>query len=127
MPIELTSDMSQNWDIQAEFNPPELIQQIDNYTSADFNPQDWNRIMYFKGKALFTMNHIHEAEEIAVECIRKAIIDKDLDTLVKGHVLQAVTYYRTEDEDRVRPLLEMAIEYAIDSGDYFLTQLYHFE
>ena len=120
MPIELTSDMSQNWDIQAEFNPPELIQQIDNYTSDDFSPQDWNRIMYFKGKALFTMNHIQEAEEIAVECIRKAIVDKDFDTLVKGHVLQAVTYYRTEDEDRVRPLLEMAIEYAIDSGDYFL-------
>jgi len=120
MPIELTSDMSQYWDIQAEFNPPELIQQISNYTSDDFSPQDWNRVMYFRGKALFTMNHILEAEEIAVECIRKAIVDEDYDTLVKGHVLQAVTYYRTEDEDRVRPLLEMAIEYAIESGDYYL-------
>lgn len=120
MPIVLTSDMTQHWDIQAEFNPPELVQQIDNYNSDDFNPQDWNRIMYLKGKALFTMNLLQEAEEVAVECIRKAIADEDYDVLVKCHVLQAVTYYRTANEDRVRPLLELAIEYAHESGDYNL-------
>jgi len=120
MLLELTSNMMQNWDIQAEFNPPEVLQQIGNYSSEDFAPQDWNRIKYLRGKALFTMNRNKEAEEIAVECIREAIVEEDLYILVKCHVLQAVSYYSTDAEDRIRPLLEMAMEYAMQSEDYEL-------
>ena len=119
MPIKFTSDMFRHWDVQAEFNPPEVIQEIENFTSDDFSPQDWNRIRYLRGKALFTLNHLQETEEIAVECIRDAILYEDYEILVKSHVLQAVTYYRTEAEDRIRPLLEMAIEYSVESGDFY--------
>lgn len=120
MLLELTSKMMQNWDVEAEFNPPEVLQQIDNYSSEDFSPQDWNRIKYFKGKALLTMNQNEEAAEIAVECIRESIVEEDFYSLVKCHVLQAISYYRTEAEDRIRPLLEMAVDYAMESGDYEL-------
>jgi len=120
MQIELSSSMVQHWDVQAEFNPPEVIQQIDYYSQEDFSSQDWNRMQYFRGKALFTMNRMEEAEAIAVECIRKSIVEEDLYVLVKCHVLQALTYYRTDAEDRIRPLLEMALDYAMESGDYEL-------
>jgi DNA-binding NtrC family response regulator len=118
--MELTSSMMQNWDIEAEFNPPEVLQQIANYSSKDFAPQDWNRIKYLRGKALYTMNRNKEAEEIAVECISEAIVEEDYYILVKCHVLQAISYYSSDSEDRIRPLLEMAMEYAMESGDYEL-------
>jgi DNA-binding NtrC family response regulator len=120
MYIELTKAMMQDWDIQAEFNPPEVLRQIENYSPDDFTPQNWNKIMYFKGKALFTMHGSEDAREIALDCIRKAIVEDDFYTLVKCHVLQAVSYYKTDNEDRIRPLLELAVDYAIDSGDYEL-------
>ena len=66
------------------------------------------------------MNRNKEAEEIAVECIREAIVEEDFNILVKCHVLQAVSYYSTDAEDRIRPLLELAMEYALQSGDYEL-------
>ncbi len=120
MLLELTSKMVQHWDVEAEFNPPEVLQQIENYSSEDFSPQDWNRVKYFKGKALLTMNQNKEAAEIAVECIRESIVEEDFYTLVKCHVLQAISYYRTDAEDRIRPLLEMAVDYAMESGEYEL-------
>lgn len=110
----------QSLDIQADFNPPEVLQQIGSYLSSDFSFQDWNRLQYFKGKALFTMQKIGEAEAIAKEGIRESIVEKDYYTLVKCHVLQALCYFRTDAEDRIRPLLELAVEYAMISGDYEL-------
>jgi tetratricopeptide (TPR) repeat protein len=120
MLIELTSDMIQNLDIQAEFNPPEVLQLIDNYLVSEFAPQDWIRLKYLRGKALYTMNRNKEAEEIAVECIRDGIAEDDFYILVKCHVLQAASYYSTDAEDRIRPLLEIAMEHAMESGDYEL-------
>lgn len=120
MPIDISSEMMQVLDAQAEYNPPMLLQQIESYTFADFSPHDWRRLSYFKGKALFTMNRGTEAEEIAVENIRAAIAEVDYYILVKCYVLQAITYYFTEHEDRIKPLLEMAIEYAMESTDYEL-------
>jgi len=120
MLIELTAKMMGNWDVLAEFEPPEVLQQIDIYTSDDFTPQDWNRIQYFKGKAFFTMHNYKEAEEIAVECIRASINEEDYFILVKCHILQAYNYFNTDAEDQIRPLLNMAVEYAMESGDYEL-------
>lgn len=117
---ELSANMMQELDAQAEFYPPGVLEQIDHYIESDFSPQDWNRIMYFKGKALYTMNKAKEAEAIAVDCIRKSIVAADFYTLVKCYVLQAVTYYMTDNEDRIGPLLEIAEEYAIESADYEL-------
>lgn len=118
--IDLTPAMMHSLDISADFNPPEVLQQIGSYLSQDFSAQDWNRLKYFKAKALFTMQRMAEAEEIALECIRESIVGKDAYTMVKCHVLQALCYYRTEAEDRIRPLLELAVEYAVNSLDYEL-------
>ena len=49
MILELDKKMMDNLDIQAEFNPPEVLQQIDNFLASDFAPQDWNRIKYLRG------------------------------------------------------------------------------
>lgn len=117
---ELSANMMQELDAQAEFNPPSVLEQIEHYIESDFSAQDWNRIMYFKGKALYTMNKVKEAEAIAVDCIRRSIVAADFYTLVKCYVLQAVTCYTTDHEDRIGPLLEMAEEYAIESADYEL-------
>lgn len=110
----------QHLDIQAEFNPPEVLQDIGKYSAEEFSSQNWNRLMYFKGRALCTMNRTKEAEEIAMECIKKSIVDGDYYTLVKCHVLQAITYYGTDNEDRCRPLIEMAMDYAMESADFEL-------
>ncbi len=120
MQLELTSDMMKHWDVLAEYIPPELMQQIENYTSEDFSPRDWRRIKYFKGKALCIMHYYQEAREIALECIRESILEADFYILVKCHLLQAITYYSSDSEDQIRPLLNMAIDYAIESGDYEL-------
>ncbi|MBI9031917.1 sigma 54-interacting transcriptional regulator [bacterium] len=118
--IELTPTILAQWDVLAEFDPPELLQQIDNYTPEDFSPNDWRRVKYFKGKALYTLHYYKEAEEIALECIRESIIETDYYILVKCHLLQAITYYSSDSEDLIRPLLNMAIDYAMDSGEYDL-------
>lgn len=118
--MELTSKMMSNWDILAEYVPPELLQEIGNYSPDDFSPQDWRRIEYFKGKALCTMRYYKETEEIAIQCIRESISDADFYILVKCHILQAITYYGSESEYKIRPLLNMAIDYAMESGDYEL-------
>ncbi len=110
----------QQLDIQAEFNPPEVLQQIEGYSPDEFSLQDWNRLQYFAGKALCIMNQRKEAEEIAIDGIRRAIVEEDYYLLVKLHILQAICYYTTETEDRIRPLLEMAEDYAMGSGDYEL-------
>lgn len=118
--MDLTAKMMDNWDVLAEFNPPEALQQMSIYTSQDFSTRDWNRIQYFKGKALAAMYNNQEAEEIALECIRASINEEDFYILVKCHILQAVTYYGTEAEEQIKPLLNMALEYAMESGDYTL-------
>lgn len=118
--IELTKEMIKQWDVLAEYEPPALLDLLENYSSQDFTQQDWRRVKYFRGKALATMSYFEDSEEIALECIREAIAEADYYILVKSHVLQAVSYYGSEKEDQIRPLLNMAIDYSMESGDYEL-------
>ncbi len=118
--IELTETMIKQWDVLAEYEPPALLDLLENYSSQDFTQQDWRRVKYFRGKALATMAYFEDSEEIALECIRDSIVEADYYILVKAHVLQAVSYYGSEKEDQIRPLLNMAIDYSLESGDYEL-------
>ena len=118
--IELTEETMKQWDVLSEYEPPELLGLIENYSSQDFTPRDWRRVSYFRGKALATMSYFRDSEEIAIECIRESIAEADYYILVKSHVLQAVSYYGSEKEDQIRPLLNMAIDYSLESGNYEL-------
>ncbi len=118
--IELTEETMKQWDVLSEYEPPELLGLIENYSSQDFTPRDWRRVSYFRGKALATMSYFRDSEEIALECIRESIAEADYYILVKSHVLQAVSYYGSEKEDQIRPLLNMAIDYSLESGNYEL-------
>ncbi|MBN2830401.1 MAG: sigma 54-interacting transcriptional regulator, partial [Candidatus Cloacimonetes bacterium] len=59
-------------------------------------------------------------EKLAVECIREAIPVKDFYILVVCNVLQGFISNWTSRRSNVRTLMEMAIEFAIESGDYEL-------
>jgi len=118
--IDLTTELIKQWDVLAEYEPPTLLDLLENYTPQDFSPRDWRRISYFRGKAFATMNYNQEAIDIAIEGISASIEEADYYILVKSHVLQAVSYYGSENEDQIRPLLNMAIDYSMESGDYEL-------
>lgn len=120
MTSELSREVIQNFDIQSAINPPEVIQQIESYPWKDLSAKARNQLQYFKAKALYTMRQYEETENICVESLGLAIPDRDYYILVKCNVLLSLCYFNMNLEVRIRPCLEIAIEYAIQSEDYEL-------
>ena len=114
---ELLPDLIAQLDVVCEFNPPEGIVAARNLYDQEYSEESKNRLKYFEAKALSTLNQFREAETISLECISKAIITKDYFILVRCNVLLGRHYIITNELQLLRPYLELAVEYAIQSED----------
>ncbi|MDD4309638.1 MAG: sigma 54-interacting transcriptional regulator [Candidatus Cloacimonetes bacterium] len=112
---DLSPEMMQNFDLQSEINPPEALKQIKHFTLSELSPTAQNRLRYFEGKSLFTMQNFEEAEKIAVDTLQHAISVRDYYILVHSSVLQGLCYKHLTLAIRERPCLELALEYALQS------------
>ncbi len=120
MPNELSTDIVQNFDIQSSINPSEVIQQLTSFPRKGLSARATNKLRYFEAKSLFIMRKFEEVESICVESLSLAIPERDYYILVKCNVLLSLCYLNMQIDIRIRPCLEIAIEYAIQSEDYEL-------
>ncbi len=120
MTSELSKEIIQELDLQSELNPLDVIQRIKVYPLNGLSPHAMNQLKYFEAKSHVTMRHFQEAEQIAIECLSLAIPERDYFILVKCNVMQGLCYLHMGIELSIRPCLELAIEFAIQSGDFEL-------
>jgi transcriptional regulator with PAS, ATPase and Fis domain len=69
-------------------------------------------LLYFKAVSLVTLKKYGEAIPISTDILGKAITKPDYYLLVKCNTLLSRCYYYSEVKYRVKPCLELAVEYA---------------
>ena len=99
-------------DLLSEENPSIII---DKFEAICANPPEGisiNVLSYFKAKALVSLNRLNESEQLITDLLGKAVLCKDYFSLVKCYILLSKCYSDPKTRHRVKPSLELALEYA---------------
>ncbi len=121
MHINFNEQQLIDYDIQAEINPGMALDLIRNIRTDDLSARDKNRLLFMEAKALSSMRQYQSAMDMALECLNLAILEKDYYLLVKCNILQDYCYSSLNKDVYSRPYLEIAMEYAVQSGDLTLS------
>ncbi|PKP36583.1 MAG: hypothetical protein CVT97_08660 [Bacteroidetes bacterium HGW-Bacteroidetes-14] len=103
------------YDILSSENPPLFLNSFDSIYNHYQDSDSLSHLMYFKAKSLVALRNYDEAIQISTDLLGKSVVKKDYFILVKCNILLSRCYYYSEVHYRVKPCLELAVEYAQSS------------
>lgn len=107
-------------DMKTEIAPQMAMELIAALSQQELSDKAKNWLDYFYAKALVSMQQFDKVESLIIDCLAKAIPEMDYGILVYGNILLCVYYRSTHSFSQEKASLELALDYAIQSGDFEL-------
>jgi len=107
-------------DLKAEIFPQVAVEQITAMAREELSDKANNWLNYYYAKALVSMQQYDQVETLIINCLGKAIPERDFGILVNGNILLSLYYRNKISISQEKASLELALDYATQSGDFEL-------
>lgn len=104
-------------DLNAEIAPQLAMEQLEAISPEGLSDKAKNWLNYFYAKILLSMQQYDKVESLIIDCLAKAIPERDFGILVYGNILLSFHCRSQISFSQEKASLEIALDYAIQSGD----------